>query len=530
MSTLSIIVITLFTALCINILLKRIHLPTIIGYIVTGAIVTYVLGLQDAAHNHTLLGIAELGIAFLMFTIGLEFSPNKLKSLKYQVFGIGNAQIIGTSILVFALCNLVFGLDVSTSFIIALIVSLSSTAIVLKTLEKNKEITKKYGRLSLSILLMQDLFVIPVLLIINLLASSDSSIARALLDISISALILLGVLYISSKYLLEPFFNQIVKTTDEELFVGTILFLAIGASYLSYLLGFSYSLGAFVAGMLIAETKYKHQAEADLIPFRDILLGVFFITIGMQIDFGIISSEFLIILGILVAVLALKFVVIFSIIRFGYNARISVKTALSLMQIGEFSLAALELSFSQGLLDNYISQIILAVIILSMVLTPLVLNHIDSIANILTRSNLESVATSSYALKNHIVIIGFGSFGRRLSRSFKNTNTEYIAIENDIDIYHKNKEAGEQIIFGDATQTHLINQAKLDEARYVIVAINSPSRLYNICNNILKAVAKEKVIVKLHSREELELIKDLELEHIIIENDLTYQETLAILK
>ena len=252
---LTIIVSTLFISLMINIVLKKFHLPTIIGYIVTGTIIAYGFGLHDAVHNHELKEIAEFGVVFLMFTIGLEFSIEHLKKMKHEVFVTGTLQILITTLIVYGMSFYVFDIPSQMSLIISLAIALSSTAIVLKTFNETGEINKRFGQRSLGILIMQDIAVIPILLIIGFMANSTDDISFLLFEMFVSAIVLLVVLWFSGKYLLEPFFTQIIKTNSDELFVGTILFLAIGASYLAHALGFSYSLGAFIAGMLIAETR-----------------------------------------------------------------------------------------------------------------------------------------------------------------------------------------------------------------------------------------------------------------------------------
>jgi len=268
---LAIIVSTLFVSLIINVILKKINLPTIIGYILTGTVIAYGFGLHNAVHNHELKEIAEFGIVFLMFTIGLEFSIVDLKRMKKEVFITGTSQILITSLVLYLLSFYIFNIEQKTSFIISLAIALSSTAIVLKTFNETDEINKRYGQRSLGILIMQDIAVIPILLIVGFMSNSADNISIVLLEMLISVLVLLVIMWFVGKYLLEPFFKQILQTNSDELFVTTILFLAIGASFLAHKLGFSYSLGAFIAGMLISETHYKHQAEADLIPFRDLL-------------------------------------------------------------------------------------------------------------------------------------------------------------------------------------------------------------------------------------------------------------------
>ena len=237
---LTIIVTTLLLSLLINIFIRKIHLPTIIGYIITGTTIAYIFNLHDAVSNHDLKEIAEFGVVFLMFTIGLEFSVAHLKRMKYEVFVTGTLQILLTSSLVFFLTYYGLHIEQNSAFIISLVVALSSTAIVLKLLNESGEINRRHGQRSLGILIMQDIAVIPILLIIGFMSSNSTNISLALQDMVLSAVILLAFLWVFGKYILEPFLTQILKTNSDELFVGSVLFLAIGASYLAHVLGFSY--------------------------------------------------------------------------------------------------------------------------------------------------------------------------------------------------------------------------------------------------------------------------------------------------
>lgn len=520
---LTIIVTTLFISLIANIILKKYNLPTIIGYILTGTIITYGFGLHDAVHNHDLKEIAEFGVVFLMFTIGLEFSVEHLKKMKNEVFIAGTLQIVITALIVYALSFYLLGFEKKVALIIALAISLSSTAIVLKTFNETGEINRRYGQRSLGILIMQDIAVIPILLIIGFMSNDGGKIGDILIDMFISATILLGLLWLIGKYLLEPFFTQIIRTNSDELFIGTILFLAIGASYLSHALGFSYSLGAFIAGMLIAETRYKHQAEAELVPFRDILLGIFFITVGMQIDFAIIFEYIHIILLLLVGVMVLKFIIIYTIVKFNENRRVSIKTALSLIQIGEFSLAILELARTNSLIGPPHGQILIVTIVLSMILTPLILKNLTVVADKLGKrdDNDIELAVDSALLEDHTVIIGFGEFGRNIAKVFKNNGELYVAIESNIDNFHNAYKEKEPVIFGNAVQQEILNHASIKSAKGVIIAIDNPHKLYHLCNTIQKYVSNDKIVVKVHSQDEKESIKDLGIENVLVENQLT---------
>lgn len=314
----------------LNLLLKKFKIPTIIGFIATGTIIAYGFGLHDAKHSHELKLIAEFGVVFLMFTIGLEFSVKHLQRMKKEVFIYEGLQVVLTAIIITFIAMYGFGIENKSSLIIGAALALSSTAIVLKLLNESDDINQEYGRRSLGILLFQDIAVIPILLMITLFSTKDIPVSTLLFQTMIAALVLFVGLWLFGKYLLEPFLHHVSKTNSHEIFLGSILFLVLGASDAAHLLGFSYSLGAFLAGMLIAETRYKYQVEADLIPFRDLLLGVFFVTVGMQLEFAIIADYLLIILALLVGLILLKVTIIFILLQFATIKRVALKSALSL--------------------------------------------------------------------------------------------------------------------------------------------------------------------------------------------------------
>jgi len=517
---LGIIVLTLFISIVANIILKKLHLPTIIGYIVTGTIIAYSLELHEAVNNHALRELAEFGVVFLMFTIGLEFSVEHLKKMKYEVFVAGSLQIIITALVVYLSSFYIFAINQKMSIVIALAIALSSTAIVLKLFNDSGEINKRHGQRALGILIMQDIAVIPILLLLGFLASDTSNIGIVLLSTFINGAILLLVLYFISKYLLEKFFIIITKTNSDELFVGSILFLAIGSSYFAHQLGFSYSLGAFIAGMLISETKFKHQAEADLIPFRDLLLGVFFITVGMQIKFLIIAQYIHIILLLLLAIFVIKFLIIYAIVKLRENKKTSFKTAISLIQVGEFSLAILELARANELLIAPHGQILLVTIVISMILTPFILNNLSKITDKIIKKE-EGFKISEYVshgIKEHIVILGYGEFGQSVAKAFRQKGELYIIVENDINSYYKGVANNDPIIFGNAMKKDVLKNTYLKDAKKVIIAIDNPEKLYHICETIQDLVDHDKILVKVHSEREKSSIEALDIKDIIVEN------------
>ena len=520
---LGIIVSAIFIAIIVNLLLKKIHLPTIIGYIFTGTIIAYIFDLHAAVNNHDLKEIAEFGVVFLMFTIGLEFSVEALVRMKREVFVTGTLQVVVTTLIVVLISYFILNFDFQTSMIIGAALSLSSTAIVLKTYNESKEIKKRHGQRVLGILIMQDIAVIPILLMVSIFTmDSSNSVSYIVIKTLIAAVVLIGILYLVGKYLLEPFFTHVSETNSDELFVGSVLLIAIGASYMAHYFGFSYSLGAFIAGMMIAETKFKHQVESDLIPFRNLLLGVFFITVGMQINFTTISDHIFTILLLLPILMITKYFIIYAIVRIDDTKRVAFKTALSLVQMGEFSLAILELGRSNELIDPTNSQILIVTIVISMVLTPIALKNLSKIASSLLTEDLMEVSTTSLVdkdLKGHVVVLGYGHLGQEIVRELKDMKNDYVIIENKMKFYQMGKEDDEPIIFGNAAQKHILQSVNIEQACAVIVAVDNPEQLHLICETIDDLNKNAKTIVKITKAEDRKLISGLHLEHIIVDDE-----------
>ncbi|WP_419768252.1 cation:proton antiporter [Arcobacter sp.] len=520
---LGIIVATIFIAIFVNLLLKKFQLPTIIGYIFTGTIIAYLFGLHETAvNNHDLKEIAEFGVVFLMFTIGLEFSVNALIRMKREVFFTGTLQIIVTTLIVVLISFYILNFDFQTSMIIGTALSLSSTAIVLKTYNETRDIKKRHGQRVLGILIMQDIAVIPILLMISIFTTnSENSVLYIVLQTTIAAVILIGILYLSGKYLLEPFLTHVSETNSEELFVGSVLLIAIGASYMAHYFGFSYSLGAFIAGMMISETKFKHQVESDLIPFRNLLLGVFFVTVGMQINFEIIYLHLFTILLLLPILMVLKYCIIYLIVRLDDTKRVAFKTAFSLIQIGEFSLAILELARSANLLNATHTQILIVTIVLSMILTPLALKNLSKIASSLLPDDIMDTTNTLAVdkdLKGHVVVLGYGHLGQEIVRELKELNNDYIIIENKILFYKMGKDDNEPIIFGNAAHKHILESVNIRSSCAIIVAIDNPAQLRIVCESINELTKNTKTIVKITKTEDMKNLEGLHLEHIIVDD------------
>ncbi len=324
-----------------------------------------------------------------MFTIGLEFSISNFKNLKKEVFLFGTLQVLLSTLFFTIIASYFFSLPLKTSIIIGCALALSSTAIVLKILNENHDIQKKYGRTVLGILLFQDLAVIPILIMVSFFTTTSIAIETMLGNTLISATLVLIILFLAGKYLVTPFLSFVFEAHSHELFIGSVLLIATATSYTAYHFGFSYSLGAFIGGMLLAETPYKHQVEADLTPFRDLLLGVFFVTVGMQISIGFLSAHIFEIIGIMMAVMLLKAIIITMILISFTEASNALKSAIALSQVGEFSFVVLELARIGGITTKDINQTLVIAVIFSMILTPYIVKNLQVIIEYLLASRAE---------------------------------------------------------------------------------------------------------------------------------------------
>jgi CPA2 family monovalent cation:H+ antiporter-2 len=297
-----------------------------------------------------------------------------------------------------------------------------------------------------------------------------------------------------------------------------VLLLVVGASFLAHSLGFSYSLGAFLAGMMMSETQYKHQIEADLVPFRDLLLGLFFITVGMQIDLGLIAQNYATILLFLGAMMAFKTLVIFAILFFSVGGRVALKTGLALCQGGEFSLAILALASSSRLISTNTSQVLIVTVVLSMVMTPFILKNMKKIVDSITKEpDNGDFKIHSSGIKDHIIVCGYGKLGQEIVYRLKKMNVNYLVLEHDINLVKLGQSRGEPVYFGNAAEKSILQNAFVENAKSVIIAINNEKKLILLCEVLKSFDAPIKIVAKASDYDEKKLLKALEVKHIVNE-------------
>lgn len=528
MNVLALIVLALAFSLAVNLFLKRYEVSSIVGYIFTGFIIATFI---DYAHidQHILAELAEFGIVFLMFTIGLEFSLPHMKSMKKEVFVFGTIQVVLSSILFTYISIALFGMDTKSAMVVGMALSLSSTAIVLTTLNDNGDIHRPYGRYALGILLFQDIAVIPILLMVSFLAEPSSSLSTIVMETVVSGIAVIIILFVLGKYATSKFLGYVVDSKREELFVLAILLIVLSASLLAHAFGFSYSLGAFVAGMLIAESKYKYQIEADLVPFRDILLGLFFITVGLQINLDVVLNNFFVIVGLTISILFIKAIIIFAITVFSSFPKRAMKTALALAQVGEFSFAVFAVAKSYQLVDDEILQILIAVVVVSLVFTSLAVKHVRIFVNIFFRKRSEVLENpiSSSTIDHHVVVCGYSMLGQRTVEELKAMGITYVAIEHDRSLVDAGIKRGDSVYFGNAASKHLLNSLDIKNAIAVIIAIDNDEKIRLITESIHSIDPHINIILNVTNRRQIDELSDLPIKSYVNQNAMAARQLVA---
>ncbi len=525
---LTIILTTVIIATLLNVLLKRYEIPTVIGYIVSGAIISQLFGLTHAKHNESLHQLAEFGIVFLMFTIGLEFSIRHLKAMRREVFLFGGLQMVVTGNLFGAFAHQVLGLELKSSIIIGFSLALSSTAIVLKMLTERNEIHSGYGRVVLGILLLQDIAVIPILLMLSIFTAPERSLSDMLLWTTIGAAALLIVIFVLGRWVLEPFLEWTLSADSEEIFLVAALMIVVGISYIAHLLGFSYSLGAFLAGMILSETRFKYRIESDLLTFRDIFLGIFFVTIGMQIEPQVLWQHWVLIPALLLGIMGAKALVIFTLLNTFLQRRTALKSALALMQVGEFALAVFAIAAQNRLIDPEIVQVLIVTIVLSMILTPFIINNLRRIADRLVQQEPpEEIPIVSAGYHNHILVLGYGALGEKLSRELRKRSLPYLIVEHDYKLVKEAQEKGEPVILGNAASERVLKELGIRNAAAIIVAIENPEKTRMVVDAVTRIAPEANTVVAVKNSSHQRIIETFPVTHIVNASDLVSHAILS---
>ncbi len=502
------IFLTLAIASVLSIILKRFGISHIIGYIMTGTVISYLFGF-NGLNIDTLDLIGEFGIVFLMFTIGLELSLHKIKKMKEILLANGLLQVVLSVMVIFVIAYFVFGLDFNTSTIISLAFSLSSTAIVLTYLKESKDIITPYGQKSMGILIFQDLAVIPILLLISFLANDTLSISEVLVQTVLSAVVVVVVMFTVGEKTVNALLKFSAKTELEELFLGSVFAIVIGASLMAHEMGFTYSLGAFIAGMIIADTDYNVKVESDIASYKDLLLGVFFFSVGTKIDVLYFVMNIHIIVAVFVLVMLFKSVVIYGIIRRNSDKNTSAKTALALAQVGEFSFAIFALAGSQRLITEEMASFLILVSVISMILTPFVVSHIYKLSSYFEKEFYEADVITPIAQKDHIVVAGFSTLGRKVAADLKAKEIPFVIISDNLKHVLLARKVGYMAYFGHLNKLPVLESLMVEKAKAVIITMSSEHNKRLISEAVLNFSKDTKIIMKIDGVEERKHLNDL---------------------
>lgn len=500
---------------------RMMHLPPMLGYLVVGILIgPHAFGwAEDNATTHAL---GEFGVVFLMFSIGLEFSLPKLLSMRKTVFGLGMAQVLLTiaATMVFGwlvahLSTRLSGISWQAALAIGGALAMSSTAIVSKLLTERLELESQHGRRIIGILLFQDLAVVPLLILIPALANPQGDLMTTLLWATLKAGIVLFLLLFIGHKLIRSWFRIVVKRRSQELFMLNLLLITLGAAWITEMAGLSLALGAFVAGMLISETEYKHQVEEDIKSFRDVLLGLFFITIGMLLNVRLVIEYWWLVLLLLSGAVLLKFGLIALLARcFGAPVGVALRTGLILAQAGEFGFVLLNQVGGLNLVEPLIIQLILASMVLSMLAAPIIIAKSDAIVMKLSANEwmvqslaLTQIATRTMATQQHVIIAGFGRSGQSLAKLLEAEGITYQALDLDPDRVSEAQAAGANVSYGDAGRRESLVAAGVNRAAALVVTYASTPSALKVLHHMHDLAPNLPVIVRSYDDTDLDKLR-----------------------
>ncbi|CAN5715406.1 monovalent cation:proton antiporter family protein [soil metagenome] len=523
-TTLELILLYLVAAVAGVVACRSLKLPPMLGYLAVGVVIGP-NALALAKNSEGVATLAEFGVVFLMFVIGLEFNLPKLNSMRKLVFGLGLSQVAitmlaalaGNALLVylFSSTGRVWGLGWQSAVALGGALAMSSTAIVVKLMAERLELESEHGRRVMGVLLFQDLAVVPLLVLIPALGESGSDLAWALGIAAFKAVVLLTLLLVGGQRVMRWWLTLVVRRKSEELFVLNLLLVTLGLAWMTEHAGLSLALGAFVAGMLVAETEFKHQVETDIRPFHDVLLGLFFITIGMKLDWRPVLDQWGLVLLLTLLPVVFKFVLVTVLARlFGSSPGVALRTALYLAQAGEFGFVLLALATQNNLLPVSLQSPVLASMVLSMLATPFLIMFSNQIVMRLSANDwlMQSVAMTTIARRAinteaHVIICGYGRSGQNLARLLEAEGIPYMALDLDPDRVRQAAAAGQSVVFGDAARIQSLMAAGLARASAVVVSYHDTPSALKILHEVRSHAPKVPVVVRTIDDSDLERLQ-----------------------
>jgi len=512
-SPLQSVLILLATAVLVVVVFRSLRLPPLLGYLIVGvAIGPHALAwIPETAEARWL---AEIGVVFLMFSIGLEFSLPRLLTMRRIVFGLGAAQVLLTLLIVWAIAS-ALGVKWETGLILGGVLAMSSTAILARMLAERMELNSSHGRQIIGVLLAQDIAVVPLLILTPALTAGAEDLAANLGLALAKAVVVLGLMLFAGQRLMRGWFHLVARQKSGELFMLNVLLITLGLAWLTDIAGLSLALGAFVAGALISETEYRYQVETDIKPFRDVLLGLFFVTIGMLLDLRVVVDQALWVFLALAGLLVLKALLIFGLsLAFGADAPVALRTGLALAVCGEFGLVLLARADSLSLVEVRLMQPILAAMLLSMLIAPLLVEHSAAIVRRWSRSDwmhrameLHNIAVQSMTADQHVVVCGYGRSGQNLARFLERESIPFIALDVDPQRIREAAAAGESVVFGDAARREVLVAAGLLRAKALAITYSDTASALRILGHVQELRPGLPVVVRTVDDSDIDRLK-----------------------
>ena len=504
MQPLSQVLILLAAAVLLVTIARRLGLPTTIPYLLVGlALGPHALAVVDSTATTDLL--AELGVVFLLFALGLEFALPRMIAMRREVFGLGAAQVAATAA-VFAGLARFGGIPWPAAIVVGGALAMSSTAILLHQLTERAELNRTHGRLAFSMLLFQDLAFVPFLALASALVAGPGHLdERAVLEAVAGGVLAIGAVLAAGHWLLRPLFREMAHSRLRELFTLAVLLVVLAAAWVSSLARLSPGLGAFLAGMMLAETEYRHQIESVIRPFRDILLGLFFVSVGMLLDVHLLAGEVATVVAWLAAIVVLKTTVAALVARPFTGSRFkALRTGIVISIGGEFGVALATIALATGLIPTEFGQPLLVAIVLSMILSPLLINNNKRIARLLlwesgpprTAFERESAATGEIGMREHVILCGFGRVGQNVARVLESQGFEYIALDLDPARIAAARQAGDPVMFGDSADEQILVKAGVEAATAVVISFSDSATSVGILRSIRRLRPDVPILVR----------------------------------
>ena len=514
-------IIILLTAAVIAVpIFQAIRLGAVPGFLISGVIVGP-SGLSLIGNVSEIRYLAEIGVVLLLFVIGIELKPSRLWLMRRLVFGLGSLQVLLTGVLLGCIGYFVFDIPLRAVILIGPALALSSTAFVLQLLTEQKSLTSIYGRTSFSVLLLQDLAVVPLLALVPLLTMTELSVGKDIGFALVESILILGLIVLVGRYLLHPILHRVALSGNSEVFTASAVLLVLGTAWVTEHVGLSMAMGAFLAGLLISDSSYRHQVMAEIQPFRGLLLGLFFMSMGMLLDLELLFESPLVSVGLVGALIIIKVVVLFPLAYlFGIKTKNSLAVAMILAQSGEFALVLFSLAYLAELFSEELFQQLLIVVLLSMLVTPILAHFAQRLSKEKEKRKIKNIEMPVAP----IVLAGFGRVGHRIGEIFSMADIPFIALDSDASIVEKERANGHPVFFGDVCNPTLLSAAGAGHAKIIIVTLNDFDATEHLVSTLRKTYPDMVIYVRGHSLNKCAELRRLGASGVVSENVETSME------